>query len=35
MNSEEIQKNYKTESSLPAELEVNLDFPGHPNMVAQ
>ena len=33
--SEEILKVYKTESSVPTEPEVDLDFRGHRNMLAQ
>ena len=35
MNSEEISKIYKTESSVPPKPEVDLDFRGHKNMEAQ
>ena len=34
MNTEEILKLYKSESSVLLEPEVDLDFQGHPNMVA-
>ena len=35
INSEEISKIHKTQSSVPSVPEVDLDFRGHPNMVAQ
>ena len=35
INVEEISKNHKTESSVPPVPEVDLDFRGNPNMVAQ
>ena len=35
MNSVKISKIYKTESSVPLEPEVDLDFRGHSNIVAQ
>ena len=35
MNSVKISKIYKTESSVPLEPEVDLDFRDHSNMVAQ
>ena len=34
-NSVKISKIHKTESSVPFEPEVDLDFRGHSNMVAQ
>ena len=34
MNSAKISKNVKTESPVPLEPEVDLDFEGHWNMVA-
>ena len=34
LNNKEIVKIHKTKSSVPLEPEVNLDFQGHPNMVA-
>ena len=35
MNSVKIKKNYKTESPVPLKPEVDLDFRGHSNIVAQ
>ena len=35
INSKTISKTYKTESSVPPEPEVDLDFRGHSNILAQ
>ena len=35
MNSVKISKNYETESPVPLKPEVDLDFRGHSDIVAQ
>ena len=35
INTKEIVKIHETQSSIPLKPEVDLDFRGHPNMVAQ
>ena len=34
LGKEEIKKIHKTQSTVPSKSEVDLDFRGHPNMVA-